>query len=194
MDATILAALDELQSQYIVAMDAQDMQAWKACFSAAPETSYIWVSAENDKRGLGIALMYDDCRARIEDRVSIVTKVWAGTYQAYRTRHFVQRVRCRERRAARGSDLQLPDHDDARRRHADAADLGRLPRRDRVAGRAGGAARPPCGVRRGRAAALRGVSVLKLQERPGVDRGGRRRARVGIGASIAVAVAAVAVA
>ncbi len=96
MDATTLAALDELQSQYIVAMDAQDMQAWKACFSAAPETSYICVSAENDKRGLGIALMYDDCRARIEDRVSIVTKVWAGTYQAYRTRHFVQRVRCRD--------------------------------------------------------------------------------------------------
>ena len=52
-------------------------------------------------RGLGIALMYDDCRARIEDRVSIVTKVWAGTYQAYRTRHFVQRVRCREAGAGR---------------------------------------------------------------------------------------------
>jgi len=96
MDANALAALDELQSQYILAMDAQDMQAWKACFSAAPETSYICVSAENDNRGLGIALMCDDCRARIEDRVSIVTKVWAGTYQAYRTRHFVQRVRCRE--------------------------------------------------------------------------------------------------
>jgi len=101
MDATTLAALDELQAQYVSAMDAQDMQAWMACFASAADTSYICVSAENDKRGLGIALMYDDCRARIEDRVSIVTKVWAGTYQAYRTRHFVQRVRCREAGAGR---------------------------------------------------------------------------------------------
>jgi len=40
--------------------------------------------------------MLDDSRARLEDRVSIVTKVWAGTYQAYRTRHFFQRLACRE--------------------------------------------------------------------------------------------------
>jgi anthranilate 1,2-dioxygenase small subunit len=95
MDATTVAMLGELQARYVAALGAQDMQAWLACFSADAEASYICTSAENDKRGLGIALMYDDCRARLEDRVSIVTRVWTGTYQAYRTRHFVQPVSCR---------------------------------------------------------------------------------------------------
>lgn len=101
MDATTVAALDDLQARYVEALGAQDMQAWLACFSSDAEASYLCVSAENDRRGLGIALMYDDSRARLEDRVSIVTKVWAGTYQAYRTRHFVQRLTCRPAGAGR---------------------------------------------------------------------------------------------
>src|SRR3546814_15656337 len=36
--------------------------------------------------------MYDDCHARLLDRVTYITKIWAGTFQDYRTRHFVQRV------------------------------------------------------------------------------------------------------
>ena len=36
--------------------------------------------------------MYDDCRARLADRVTFITQVWTGTFQPYRTRHFVQRV------------------------------------------------------------------------------------------------------
>ncbi|PRF64449.1 aromatic-ring-hydroxylating dioxygenase subunit beta [Burkholderia multivorans] len=95
MDATTLIALDHLQSRYVGALDAQDMQAWLACFSSNAEASYICVSAENERRGLGLALMYDDSRARLQDRVSIVTNVWAGTYQPYRTRHIVQRIACR---------------------------------------------------------------------------------------------------
>lgn len=39
--------------------------------------------------------MYDDCRDRIEDRVTFIEKVWAGTFQDYRTRHFVQRTNYR---------------------------------------------------------------------------------------------------
>jgi anthranilate 1,2-dioxygenase small subunit len=95
MDAHMLSALDELQARYVAALDAQDMAGWLACFSPEPQASYVCISAENDQRGLDIALMYDDSRARLEDRVSIVTKVWAGTYQAYRTRRIVQRVACR---------------------------------------------------------------------------------------------------
>lgn len=96
MSADALDAIDALQARHIAALDAQDMAGWLATFSSDPATSYICISAENEERGLSIALMFDDNRARIEDRVSIVTKVWAGTYQAYRTRHFFQRLSCRE--------------------------------------------------------------------------------------------------
>ncbi len=96
MHTDTLNAIDAVQSRYIAALDAQDMAGWLATFSSDPAASYICISAENEQRGLSIALMLDDSRARLEDRVSIVTKVWAGTYQAYRTRHFFQRLECRE--------------------------------------------------------------------------------------------------
>lgn len=89
-----LTAIDAVQTAYLAALDAGDMAAWAATFATAPETSYFCISAENDRRGLPIALMYDDCRGRIDDRVSFVTQVWAGTYQPYRTRHLAQRVAC----------------------------------------------------------------------------------------------------
>jgi anthranilate 1,2-dioxygenase small subunit len=44
--------------------------------------------------GWPIALMLDDCRARLEDRITFVTKIWKGTFQDYRTRHFIQRLSC----------------------------------------------------------------------------------------------------
>ncbi len=96
MNADVLNAIDALQARYIKALDTQDMPGWLAAFSTDPVASYICISAENDRRGLPIALMLDDNRGRLEDRVSIVTQVWTGTYQAYRTRHFHQRLECRE--------------------------------------------------------------------------------------------------
>lgn len=96
MNADTLSAIDAVQTRHIAALDAQDMAGWLATFSTDPAASYICISAENEQRGHSIALMFDDSRARLEDRVSIVTKVWAGTYQAYRTRHFFQRLSCRE--------------------------------------------------------------------------------------------------
>jgi len=88
------AAIDALHTAYLAALDKGDMAAWAATFSLASEASHFCISAENDRRGLPVALMYDDCRGRIDDRVSFVTKVWAGTYQPYRTRHFIQRLSC----------------------------------------------------------------------------------------------------
>ncbi|WP_298704069.1 aromatic-ring-hydroxylating dioxygenase subunit beta [uncultured Variovorax sp.] len=96
MNADTLNAIDAIQTRCIAALDAQDMAGWLATFSTDTDASYICISAENEQRGHWIALMLDDSRARLEDRVSIVTKVWAGTYQAYRTRHFFQRLTCRE--------------------------------------------------------------------------------------------------
>lgn len=91
-DAESLAQIDDLQRRYIEALDRRDLAAWLDCFSHGGDASYFCISAENVERKLQIGLMYDDCRARLEDRVTFITKVWAGTFQPYRTRHFVQRL------------------------------------------------------------------------------------------------------
>ncbi len=85
------SAIYVLQTAFVDALDKGDMISLSATF-ASEEAYYFCISAENDHRGLPLALMYDDCRGRIDDRVSFVTKVWAGTYQPYRTRHFIQRL------------------------------------------------------------------------------------------------------
>lgn len=90
----VLAALDNLQNSYAIALDNKDLPGWLATFSEREDASYICRSAENESLGLPIALMYDDCRARLKDRITFVTKIWKGTFQDYRTRHFTQRLSC----------------------------------------------------------------------------------------------------
>lgn len=93
VDTVDLAAIDALQIKYVSALDSRDMQRWLECFDG--DGSYICISAENAEQGLPLALMMDDCYDRLRDRVNYVTKVWAGTYEDYATRHFVQRLSCR---------------------------------------------------------------------------------------------------
>jgi 3-phenylpropionate/cinnamic acid dioxygenase small subunit len=88
----IARTIDDLQARYIYALDTKDFRAWTDTFSADPDTSYFCISAENHERNLPIALMYDDCRDRIDDRVVFIEKIWVGTFQDYRTRHFIQRT------------------------------------------------------------------------------------------------------
>jgi 3-phenylpropionate/cinnamic acid dioxygenase small subunit len=94
VDARILAAIDALQVKYVNALDAHDMQEWLDCFDR--EASYTCIPRENAEQGLPLALMMDDCYERLLDRVNYVTQVWAGTFEDYATRHFVQRLRCRD--------------------------------------------------------------------------------------------------
>ena len=94
VDSQTLAALDALQLRYIDALDSQDMPGWLTTFSAQADASYLCTTAESFKAKLDVALILDDCRARLEDRVTFVDKIWSGTYQHYQTRHMVQRVRC----------------------------------------------------------------------------------------------------
>lgn len=89
--------IDDLQARYIYALDTKNLQAWTDTFSTEPDTSYFCISAENHERNLPIALMYDDCRDRIEDRVVFIEKIWVDTFQDYRTRHFIQRTFLEER-------------------------------------------------------------------------------------------------
>ena len=88
--------IDELQSRYIAALDSKKMSDWLATFSNAADASYICTTAENVENNLPLAWILDDNHARLEDRVTFITRVWAGTYTDYRTRHFVQRTACRD--------------------------------------------------------------------------------------------------
>jgi 3-phenylpropionate/cinnamic acid dioxygenase small subunit len=92
IDAAVLAEVDALQASYFSALDRRDLNAWLACF--ADEASYICITRENRDAGLPVALMLDDCHARIRDRVKFVNDVWSGTFEDYATRHFVQRFEC----------------------------------------------------------------------------------------------------
>ncbi len=92
----ILAQIDALQARYIVALDTKKMDAWLATFCQDDDASYICTTAENEEGGFPIGWILDDCHARLQDRMTFVTKIWAGTYSDYRTRHFVQRTLCRQ--------------------------------------------------------------------------------------------------
>jgi 3-phenylpropionate/cinnamic acid dioxygenase small subunit len=93
-ESGVTTQIEALQNRYITALDGKDIADWASCFSDREDASYICRSAENEANGWPIALMLDDCRARIEDRIMFITKIWVGTFQDYRTRHFVQQVSC----------------------------------------------------------------------------------------------------
>ena len=99
MTQEALQQIDALLINYIAALDSKDMSGWLDTF--ASDGSYICIANENEQSGLPLALMMDDCHERLEDRVTYVTKVWAGTFEDYQTRHFVQRVNC----TPKGGDL-----------------------------------------------------------------------------------------
>ena len=91
-DPNILNGVDDLQVRYMRALDGRDMPAWLYCFDN--EASYVCTTRENEEQGLSLAMMMDDCRDRLRDRVNYVTEVWAGTFEDYMTRHFAQRLDC----------------------------------------------------------------------------------------------------
>jgi 3-phenylpropionate/cinnamic acid dioxygenase small subunit len=99
IDAQTLVSIDALQQRYARALDTRDMAGWAGCFGE--NGSYICIPRENIEQGLPVALMMDDSLARIHDRVTYIAKVWAGTFEDYQTRHFMQRIDC----APRGDGL-----------------------------------------------------------------------------------------
>ncbi|MET0659697.1 MAG: aromatic-ring-hydroxylating dioxygenase subunit beta [Steroidobacteraceae bacterium] len=94
VERSVIERVDALQLEYLRALGRRDMQAWADCFGEP--ASYVCTTSENEEQGLPLALMLDDSRERIADRVNYVTRVWAGTFEDYRMRHFVQRLTCVE--------------------------------------------------------------------------------------------------
>jgi 3-phenylpropionate/cinnamic acid dioxygenase small subunit len=92
IDPLVLARVDDLQMKYLAALDRHDLNAWLDCF--AQEASYTCITRENHDAGLPVALMLDDTRARLKDRVKFINEVWSGTFEDYATRHFMQRLKC----------------------------------------------------------------------------------------------------
>jgi 3-phenylpropionate/cinnamic acid dioxygenase small subunit len=85
--------------RYLAALDRHDLDAWLSCF--AEDGSYTCITRENRDADLPVALMLDDCHARLQDRVKFINEVWSGTFEDYSTRHFVQRFDCSEPAAGR---------------------------------------------------------------------------------------------
>lgn len=90
----ISVAIDALHGRYCEALDGHDMPAWLATFVNEPSASYVCTTAESVEAKRRIALIHDDCYARLQDRVTFVTRIWAGTYQEYRARHVVRQTSC----------------------------------------------------------------------------------------------------
>ena len=85
-----IRAVDDLLGRYARILDEQNWEHWPDLF--AEECSYTVHTLDNIQRGLPLAYMYDDNRARVLDRVKFITEVWAGTIEPYRTRHIAQRT------------------------------------------------------------------------------------------------------
>ena len=90
-ETTIEERVRRLERRYAEALDSQRLDLWLDCF--AEDGSYFVIGADNDAEGLPLCLMMDDCRERLEDRVTFVTEIWPGSFEDYRTRHFIQPLR-----------------------------------------------------------------------------------------------------
>jgi 3-phenylpropionate/cinnamic acid dioxygenase small subunit len=95
-----LSSIHVLQVKYLRALDRRDLKAWIDCF-ARDVGSYVCLTRETVDQDLSIALMMDDCPARLHDRVKIINEIWGGTFEDYLTRHFVQLIDCEEVGSAR---------------------------------------------------------------------------------------------
>ncbi len=79
------AALDLLTRYIRIVDDARRIAEWPDLF--ASETEYIVVTRENHERGLPVAIVRDDSRDRIADRVTVIREFWGAGGRA-EDRHY----------------------------------------------------------------------------------------------------------
>ena len=70
------AALDLVTRYVRIADDARRIAEWPDLF--ADEAEYIVVTRENHERGLPIAIVRDDSKDRIRDRVTVIREFWGA--------------------------------------------------------------------------------------------------------------------
>jgi anthranilate 1,2-dioxygenase small subunit len=88
LSTDVINQIEQLNREYICALDNLDMTTWLACFSK--QGRYTFISEENHRRQLPIAFMLDDCYERLQDRVTQVVDIQADSTEHYQTRHFTQ--------------------------------------------------------------------------------------------------------
>ncbi|HIL92248.1 MAG TPA: hypothetical protein EYG50_05795 [Cycloclasticus sp.] len=88
ISSQLVSDVENLNRDYICALDTMDMAGWLNCFSR--QGNYTFIAEENVRRGLPIAFMLDDCYERLQDRVTQVVDIQIDSTEHYQTRHFTQ--------------------------------------------------------------------------------------------------------
>ena len=85
MDVELQLTVENLLARYVHALDEDRLEEWPDFFIETGR--YRITTAENDERGLPLAIIYADSRAMLRDRVSALRH--ANIYEAQRYRHTV---------------------------------------------------------------------------------------------------------
>jgi len=88
IEADVIFSIENLNRDYICALDKLDMNKWLACFNK--QGTYTLISNEDERNGLPIAFMLDDCYERLQDRVTQVVDIQEDSTEHYQTRHMTQ--------------------------------------------------------------------------------------------------------
>ncbi|MGB0237638.1 MAG: aromatic-ring-hydroxylating dioxygenase subunit beta [Cycloclasticus sp.] len=88
IEADVIFSIENLNRDYICSLDKLDMNKWLACFNK--QGTYTLISNENERNGLPIAFMLDDCYERLQDRVTQVVDIQEDSTEHYQTRHMTQ--------------------------------------------------------------------------------------------------------
>ena len=88
VEPNVIFSIENLNRDYICALDNLDMEKWLACFNK--QGSYTLISNENESKGFPIAFMLDDKYERLQDRVTQVTVIQNDSTEHYQMRHMTQ--------------------------------------------------------------------------------------------------------
>lgn len=86
----VIELVTDLVNQYLSAVDNRRLDNWVNLFDK--DCSYIVITRENYEQGLSLALVLDDSKDRVNDRVTYISKVWDGHYNDYYPRHFISNL------------------------------------------------------------------------------------------------------
>jgi anthranilate 1,2-dioxygenase small subunit len=77
----------DLLARYVEVLDSKRLEEWPGLF--ADEASYIVTTRENEELGLPLAVVCDDTKDRIFDRVSIIREFWKDHFNDQIPRHIL---------------------------------------------------------------------------------------------------------
>ncbi|MED4602194.1 aromatic-ring-hydroxylating dioxygenase subunit beta [Paenibacillus validus] len=92
LDSSKKEAIINLIYEYAMAVDDGELKKWPDFFSE--NGSYYVYPRDNYESGLPIALIMDDNKSKIKDRVTIIEKIW--TYNIQYQRHIISNIIVKE--------------------------------------------------------------------------------------------------